>query len=251
METLSQKDYEYLLYLSDRPEEKHFYKFLSNCKFEEFDSTYFTSTDTTSHDLNISVAPEIFKDYQDYLNSYKTLLRDKIRITFNLNIANVHFKPNLQNFHVFGNKFVPQPTRWKEINNDQNHLLTSLQKAQTIFDYQNVGNTARTILKKITNLVFDNNKHIKEGIDLAADKYKNRLHTYIEIELQGSENKDFRQFAESLIKSCEKAIDLSNTLTHDLNATAFMAESSVIGVLTIINIIRLIGSRISSPVTGV
>jgi hypothetical protein len=98
-------------------------------------------------------------------------------------------------------------------------------------------------MKKITLQVFDEKKHIADGVDLSADKYKNRLHTYIKTELQGSENKDFRHFSEAIIASCEKAIDLSNTLTHDLKATAFMAESSAIGVLTTINVIRLIKSR--------
>lgn len=239
IEPFDEKKYLYLLHLADRPEEKYLHEILLNSKLF-LETTFVAFPDSKNYNLHLSIAPETYKKYQDLLNDFKILVKDKIRITFNMNIENVHVSPDLQNFHVFANKYIPQSTPWIEINEDQNQLLKSLQQAQSILEYQNVGNIARTIMQKITKLVFNEAKHLAVGVDLGEDKYKNRLHTYIKTELQGNENKDFRHFAESIIASCEKAIDLSNTLTHDLKATAFMAESSVIGVLTSINIIRLI-----------
>ncbi|MES2287878.1 MAG: hypothetical protein V4547_19475 [Bacteroidota bacterium] len=239
MELFDEKKYQYLLYLSDRPEDKHLHEILFKSKLF-LETTHVAYGGDNTYKLHLSMAPDTFKSYQSSLNDWKVLIRNAIRITFNMNIDSVNVQPDLENFHIFSNKYVPQTTPWAEINEDQNHLLKCLQQAQTILDYQNVGNIARTIMKKITALVFDGTIHKADNVDLSGDKYKNRLHTYIKVELEGNENKDFKHFAEAIIASCEKAIDLSNTLTHDLKATAFMAESSVIGVLTTINIIRLI-----------
>jgi hypothetical protein len=242
MELFDEKKYQYLLYLTDRPEDKNLHEILINSQLF-IETTYSAYGGSYTYNLHLLIAPAIFKKCQNLLNDWKKLIRDKIRITFNMNIDNVHVQPDLENFHILSNKYVPQNAPWAEINEDQNQLVKLLQQSQTILDYQNVGNIARTIMKKISLQIFDEKRHIAEGIELSADKYKNRLHTYIKIELHGNENKDFRHFAEAMIVSCEKAIDLCNTLTHDLKATSFMAESSVIGVLTTINIIRLVKKK--------
>lgn len=239
MELFDEKKYQYLLYLSDGPDNKSLHEILLKSKLY-LEMTYFVYEGDNNYNLYLSIAPETYKKFQNTIYKWGEVVKDKIKEIFNINIDSVKVFPDLENFHIFSNQYVPQTTPWDEINDDQNQLLKSLRQAQTILDFQNVGNIARTIMKKITAEVFDETKHKANNVDLSGDKYKNRLHTYIKTELEGNENKDFRHFAEAIITSCEKAIDLSNTLTHDLKATAFMAESSVIGVLTSINVIRLV-----------
>ncbi len=133
-------------------------------------------------------------------------------------------------------------TPWKEINKLQNKLFELLKISNDSIDFQNIGNTARTIMLNISEEVFDAQKHKpqKAGIDLSKDKFKNRLHTYIDSVLSGTSNREFRQLAEVSIEYVEKSIDLMNKTTHKTDAEKHLAEVCVIGTISAVNIIKLI-----------
>lgn len=139
-------------------------------------------------------------------------------------------------------RIVPINTPWQDINSGQNHLLSLLRTAKETIDFQNIGNSARTLLQKLSNILFKPEIHIPEesGIDVSEGKFKNRLHTYIKAELGGKNNKEMRDYAVSLVTTAEKSIDLANKLTHDLNANSLMAESCVISALSVIGLIKSI-----------
>jgi len=151
----------------------------------------------------------------------------------------IKFYPDLNRFQILNNTFTPVHTAWEEINSDQQSLINQLKAAKTTVEFQNIGNTSRTIMEKIADHVFDPTKHIASAeIDLAKGKFKNRLHTYIKCELAQKEK--WQDYALSVITSTEKAIDLANTLTHDLKANSLLAEFCVIGTLTAISTIKII-----------
>jgi hypothetical protein len=66
------------------------------------------------------------------------------------------------------------------------------------------------------------------------------LHSYISYELSGDKNRELRQFAKSAISTVEDAIDLSNALTHKLDAEKEIAEVCIIGIIGAISIIKLV-----------
>jgi hypothetical protein len=97
------------------------------------------------------------------------------------------------------------------------------------------------MLEKLANLVFvyERHKPSDPNIDVGQDKYKNRLHSYIRVELCGNENDALRQYAESAISSVEKAVDLANALTHKTEANRTFAEACIIGTISAISLIKL------------
>lgn len=161
------------------------------------------------------------------------------------------FVPDLSKFQLLRNNYIPVYTPWEEINNLQNRLIQQLRSSSETIDFQNIGNTARTILQKVSTIVFDPSKHIADTpdkkIDLSEGKFKNRLHTYIKVELGGESNKELRDFAISIIDAAEKSVDISNKLTHDLNAKQLLAEASVISTITAVGMIKLIDEHKISP----
>jgi len=245
-EPLDEKQYHYLLDLYNTETTKVLYEFVkfSNIWIEQ--TTLYHSTPASGQDykLYLVVAPDILKKYQDILPTIKQALKTKFWDIYQRNIHTVVIQPDLNKFKIIDNSYVAQITPWEEINKDQTELLRLLKNATTTIDYQSVGLASRSIIQKVADIVFNPTKHIApKDIDVSYDKYKNRLHTYIDTELGGSQDNEIRQFAESIIESCEKAIKLANTVTHDLKASSLMAESSVIGVLTILDIIKLIEKK--------
>ncbi|MGB3947974.1 MAG: hypothetical protein WBM13_08315 [Bacteroidia bacterium] len=245
-EPLEEKQYHYLLDLYDTPNSKVLYEFVkfSNIWVEQTTLYHTTPKSGQAYKLYLIVAPDVLKKYQDLLESIKQSLKEKLWNFFQLNIQNFEIRPDYNKFKIIDNSYIAQITPWEEINKDQTELLRLLKNATTTIDYQSVGLASRSIIQKVADIVFNPTKHIApKDIDVSYDKYKNRLHTYILSELGGSQDNEIKQFAESIIESCEKAIKLANTVTHDLKASSLMAESSVIGVLTILDIIKLIEKK--------
>jgi hypothetical protein len=244
MEQLDEKQYHYLVDLYDTPNSRVFHEFIksSNIWIEQTSVYRSTPKDGQDYKLYLIVAPDVLKKYQDHLDGIKRSLKKIFHTFYQRNIQNIVIKPDLDKFKIIDNSFVALNTPWEDINKDQEHLLALLKTTKEIQDFQNIGNSSRTIMEKVSNIVFDPVKHLPETkeTDLSKGKYKNRLRAYIYSELGGSDNKEVRLFAYSIIESCEKSINLSNALTHDLKATSLMAESSVMGVLTTLNIIRLV-----------
>jgi len=233
------EDIQYLIYFFDGNEDESIHEFLSHSEFYYALIPY--SIVSGGRLLRIVSDPEIFKKYYQQLEAFKAQISKMLREFSGTNIYKIKIEPNLNKFQISANRYVPVSTPWEEINNDQEILLEQFRKAKESIDYQNIGNTCRTIMQKMSNIVFDIQKHIPpDRVDLSEGKFKNRLHTYIKTELEGHSNKEIRGFSLAVIETAEKAVDLANTLTHSLNADSFIAESCVISTISAINIIRII-----------
>ncbi|MFP8487635.1 hypothetical protein ACKGJO_00910 [Gracilimonas sp. Q87] len=240
---LNEKLYQYLAHLFDTKTTYDVHEFLIHSEIHiERD---YSSSFRNAKKLGLIVDPEIYKKYQGKLNQFKDMISAKFDEFSNSYITNVKIFPNLNKFQILNNRITPINTPWEEVNSDQNILLNQLRTASENVDYQNIGNTSRTLLQKVSNIVFDLEKHKAhdKSIDLSEGKFKNRLHTYIKTELGGSSNKELRDYSVSVITTAEKSVDLANKLTHDINANLMMAESCVISTITAISIIKLIEDK--------
>jgi hypothetical protein len=236
---LPDKEYQFLVHLFDKDGTRVIHEFLVHSDiyiYESLDQNY-----RRAFILGIIVHPEIYKKNIDNLENISGAIEHRLEEYSGRPIMHTKIHPNLKKFQILKNTYVPVNTPWADINQDQIHLLELLRSSSKTIDYQNIGNASRTLLQKLANHVFNPDKHIApQGIDVGAAMFKNRLHTYIRTELGGSDNKQLRDFALSVISTAESSVDLANKLTHDLNADSMLAECCVISTMTAISIIRLI-----------
>ncbi len=97
-------------------------------------------------------------------------------------------------------------------------------------------------MQALANEVYKNDLHKPKDPSIRIDNgaYKNKLHSYIKSELNGSSNEDLQKFAIAAIELAEKSIDLANNLTHNNEATKLYAESCVVGGFAVISVVKSI-----------
>jgi hypothetical protein len=185
-----------------------------------------------------------FKNYKE-VNSITEIIKTDIEKISTIYIDEIKIVPDYNKIEVTNSEIHPVYTNWEEINNGQIKLLNLLKTSSDSLDFQNIGNTSRTILQKLAKIVFDPAKHrpADKTIDTRGDKYKNQLHTYIKGELSGETNKELRHFAEASINALETAIDLASTVTHKLEMERPIAEVCVIGTIGAISIVKFVESQ--------
>ncbi len=246
MKLLDEKLLQYLIHLTDTIDLTEFRELLIHSKLYTTEDDDMFGNPVT--ELRVIMDPEVFKSFVLKSEQHKKTFIEQVNQISPLKINRVKVYPDLDNFQILQNRIVPIITPWQEINLGQNELLNQLRTANHEMDFQNIGNSCRTLLQKITTEIFRQEKHVADGYDLSEAKFKNRLHTYIKCELGGEKNKEMRDYASTLVTLTEKSCDLSNKLTHDLNASSMMAESCVISTISVISIIRLIQKRQSDGV---
>lgn len=149
--------------------------------------------------------------------------------------------PDLDKYKITSNEIITHKTPWEKINQEQKDLLNQWNSSRGKRDYQNIGNTARTLVTILADTVYNRERHqAPEGVDTSRGKFKNRLHTYIKKELIGTKNKEVKELGTSLIETTEKSIDLMSSLTHEEEASSFYAESCVLSTITLVRIVTLI-----------
>jgi hypothetical protein len=231
---ISEKIYRYLIELYDNHRTKLYHEILIHSKI-------YVQNFYPKKRLIFIIHPEIYKKYDTQLDSITKDIRRKIKQITNASFNEIHYIPDWNKFQILNNQIKTIVTPWEEINEYQEKLNEQLKTAEKPIDYQNIGNTSRTLMQKLARIVYNENIHkAPESIEVSDGKFKNRLHTYIKSELGGSSNKELRDYAVSLITTTEKSIDLSNKLTHDLDADNLMAESCVMSTITAIGLIRMI-----------
>lgn len=241
MDRIDEKEYQYLLKLMSVHDKKMIYDFVKGSEM------YMTNPRRKVNGqyrydnvLLVKSDPEIFHKYYPLIDHFKSEIFKMYNEIAGGRIYDVTLKPELSKFQILHNSIIPVVTPWEEINNLQNALLKDLRTTSTLADFNNIGNSSRMIMQLLSNTVFDPFKHKAEGVDLKEDKFKNRLHTYIKIELESHQQEKLRKYIDSIIETTEKGIDLMNKVTHDSRADNFYAESCVIGVVTTIGLIKLV-----------
>lgn len=240
---IGEKMFQYLLYLLDTSTTYDTHEIVAHSRLY-LRYVYVSGYPETTYNLTIKVDPDIFKKYQGGFRQQKDAIAHKIReVIPTMIIREITVIPDLDKFQILQNRIVPVNTPWGEINSLQDSLLEQLRSAEQTIDFQNIGNTSRAILQKLSDIVFNPSIHVEPSVDLSPGKYKNRLHTYIKTELPGQPNDELRSYADSVIDTANKGADLANKLTHDTKAESWVAESCVISVITVVSIIKLIENR--------
>lgn len=189
--------------------------------------------------LHIKVTPHIFTKYLDCWKNYEKEFKYYFNMILEFPVAAVVVKPDYDKLLSLNNEIIPVTTPWEEINNYQIRLIENLSASQDPIDFQNVGNTSRTILDKVAREVFSPKIHMsKFGVDVSNGQFKNQLHTYIAHVLAGKRNKEFRKFAETSIEFVKSAIDMMNSTTHKHHAELHFAELCVISTISAVNVIK-------------
>jgi hypothetical protein len=247
MEPVEEKTYQYLLHLVNTYDKQYLYEFVKHSQF------FFSSKQVpmlsryeTNNKLTILADPDIFKKCYPYIGDVKKKVSKHYQDITGIVISDVDVHPELSRFQILQNNIVPVITPWEKINELQNNLIEDLRKANNTTDYQNIGNSSRTIMLHLASAVFNSAKHTAEGIDLSEGKFKNRLHTFIKVELGTNQDEELLKYISSIIETTEKAVDLTNKVTHDTKTDNLFAESCVIGVVTAISLIKLVNSKVKN-----
>jgi hypothetical protein len=132
-----------------------------------------------------------------------------------------------------------EPTGWERVDRSIEEMRNRLQIADTEEKYQAIGMLGRETLITIAQQVFDKKLHPStDGTDISSTDAKRMLEAYLSYELKGE--------SEKVVRFTKAAVDMSNQLTHDRNATKRAADICVIAVSMIASLIREIKETESS-----
>lgn len=237
---LKETYFQYLLYLFDTDDYRYAHKFLKNSKIELEDTTQ--PYNSTSFKLFITVSPDIFKEFQNSLNSLDRIIQQKFYLVTKISVSDIEFLVDINKFTVIESRIISINTPWEEINQGQDKLIANLQNSSDSLDFQNLGNTARTIMNKLALQVFnpDLHTHTDPAAKLNNGMFKNQLHAFIKTNLKGSKHEQFRKLAEVSIEYVDRSIDFMNSTTHKIGAERHLAEVCVISTVSAVSIIKLI-----------
>jgi hypothetical protein len=234
------KEHTYMLELLGGYDKKDIREFLTHAELDLVLKDFYTPTRVTRKILKISVDPYIYRKYHPLVPHFIKDIATLFAEVTQLILHDTKAAPNLEKFHILQNDIITVVTPWEEINKSQEDLLRLLRTSSNTLDYQNIGNSSRTVMQKLSDMIFDPDTHVAEGLDLGEGKFKNRLHAYIKTQLGNHQQEELRKYIEAIISATAKGIDLMNKVTHDLNTNSFYAESCVIGVVTSIGLVKLV-----------
>ncbi|WP_026934275.1 hypothetical protein [Christiangramia echinicola] len=215
----------------------------------ELDTSYYTTVNASPSSaikcrLKFKVNPTFYLKNEDQLNRISGVLLylfQKVEDKDETNITDVEIKPDYDKITVLNSQISIVETKWSELNNLQKNLIENMKIASNSIDFQNIGNSARTIMNKLAITIFDKEIHIApDNIKVSSGNFKNQLHTYIKHNLGGSSNKELRKFSIASIEFAEKSIDLMNVTTHKLDAQKHFAEICVISTISVIGLIKAV-----------
>lgn len=193
--------------------------------------------------FTFQVPAPTYKKYDAKLEIFQAKLKTGLHKLHGYDSVLVYLTADWDNLEITSTEVKPVLTPWQEINTMQDTLLEQIHTASEENAFRNVGNTARHLLMKLADIVFEEEKHTAPDNkkDLRKDKYNNRLWAFVLYKVPASSSGDkVRKYAHSLLETCEKAIDLSNSVTHALNANAFLARSCLVSTLTAVHFIKLV-----------
>ena len=123
------------------------------------------------------------------------------------------------------------PTGWVRVDRSIEAMKSRLKVADTEEKYQAIGMLGRETLISIAQQVFIKEKHPScDGTDISHTDAKRMFEAYISFE--------FPDKSEKVVKYLKSAVDMTNQLTHDRNATKRVAGICVIAVSSIANVMK-------------
>lgn len=197
-----------------------------------------------TYGLCFNLNPALFIKHVDDLERVADIIKyyfSKVTSESQFSIKKVEIKPDYEKIIILNSNISIIETPWEEINSLQKKLIENMKIADSSIDFQNIGNSARTIMDKMARLVFDSSLHVApEGVDIRNGKFKNQLHTYLDTVLKGKSNKELKSFSISAIDFTEKSIDLMNQTTHKLDVQKHFGEVCVISTISVISLLKAV-----------
>ena len=212
-----------------------------NHSFFDYEKSWNYET-SGAHDIKILLTPDIYTKNYSTKDIVEKIIKERMVASSELQIGKVKLLPDYEKLELISSEVKHIYTKWEDINISQQKLIEILERGNDSIDYQNIGNSARTLMDKLARNVFNPKTHIAEDpkTELNNGKFKNQLNTYISSELKGKNYKDLRKVAKSSIEFVGNAIDLMNTTTHKLSAEKHFAELCVISAISTVSIIKTI-----------
>lgn len=128
------------------------------------------------------------------------------------------------------------PTGWERVDRAISEMKNRLTVAKTEEQFQAIGMLGRETLITVAQQVFDKSKHkTLDDVEASQTDTKRMLEAFLQFELSSSSEK-----ARKFVKS---AVDFSNQLTHDRNATKRDASMCLIAVISVANLIKTISDE--------
>ncbi len=227
--------------IAERRSESYMLEIL-NHSFFDFEQHWNYQTFPNAYNIKIFLTPNIYSKYYELKKGTQDILKKRINDSTELLIDKLKLLPDYDKLELLSSEVKPIYTKWEVINSGQQKLIELLERSTESTDYQNIGNSGRTLMDKLAREVFNPDLHKAEdpSIELYNGKFKNQLHTYITSELKGKKNKGLRKVAESAIEFVSDSINFMNSTTHKLNAEKHFAELCVISAISAVSIIKII-----------
>jgi hypothetical protein len=200
----------------------------------------------STFEFTFKVPAQTFKKYESHHLSFQGKLKEGLHNYHQYDSVLVYLTADWDKLEAVSTEVRPVITAWQEINSIQETLVSQVHTASDTISFQNVGNTARHLLRKLADLVFNPDLYTPPDNhrDLSPESYKNRLWAFVLYKVPASSTgENVREYAESLLDTTDKAIDLSQSVTHALNADAFLARTCAISALTVVHFIKLVFDR--------
>ena len=124
-----------------------------------------------------------------------------------------------------------EPTGWVRVDRSIEEMKTRYEVADTEEKYQAIGMLGRETIISVAQQVFIKDKHPStDGTDIGPTDAKRMLDAYLTYELKNESDR--------IVRFVKAAVDMSNQLTHDRNATKRAAMICIIGVSSIATLIK-------------
>ncbi|AQX14968.1 MULTISPECIES: hypothetical protein [Tessaracoccus] len=123
-------------------------------------------------------------------------------------------------------------TGWPRVDVEVAALRERFGTARTAQDYRDVGNRCVAVLEAVGEVVYDQEKHLREGEELPArDKSKQRLERYVEDSLAGKEKAKVRSVVRPVI-------ELAHSVKHQTEPTRRDSGIAADATVLLVNILR-------------
>lgn len=124
-----------------------------------------------------------------------------------------------------------EPTGWVRVDRSIEEMKTRYEVADTEEKYQAIGMLGRETIISVAQQVFIKDKHPStDGTDIGPTDAKRMLGAYLSYELKDESDR--------IVRFVKAAVDMSNQLTHDRNATKRAAMICILGVSSIATLIK-------------
>ena len=128
-------------------------------------------------------------------------------------------------------------TGWSRVDAEINELRRHFSSARSVQDYRNIGNDCTAVLERLSEAVFDPERHLHEGEEVPpVANTKLRISRFAEQAAAGSANKEIRKMARAVI-------ELAQAVKHQSAPSRRDAGIAADSVIQLANILR----RLAEP----